>query len=183
MRRGVTDINTGDPKIIDQAKNDLIDLTDTVGVRTTINGAYSKLPDDEFWIHQSWSGDIIGAQWYLPKGVSTDVLGYYQDEIFPIGNDLMAIPSVAEHPVMAHNFMNYYISSKPATKNFSWNGYQPPLNSMDPETLVKDGYVPESVGNAVVGSEDFENGLWATALPPEVDDMWQSAWDEFRAGG
>jgi spermidine/putrescine transport system substrate-binding protein len=111
------------------------------------------------------------------------VLGFYQDEIFPIGNDLMAIPSVAEHPVMAHDFMNYYISSKPATKNFSWNGYQPPLNSMDPETLVKDGYVPESVGNAVVAAEDFENGLWATALPPEVDDMWQSAWDEFRAGG
>jgi spermidine/putrescine transport system substrate-binding protein len=183
MRRGVTDINTGDPKIIDQAKNDLIDLIDTVGIRTTINGAYSKLPDDEFWIHQSWSGDIIGAQWYLPKGVSTDVLGFYQDEIFPIGNDLMAIPSVAEHPAMAHDFMNYYISSKPATKNFSWNGYQPPLNSMDPETLVEDGYVPESVGNAVVASEDFENGLWATALPPEVDDMWQSAWDEFRAGG
>jgi hypothetical protein len=43
--------------------------------------------------------------------------------------------------------------------------------------------LPESVGNAIVGSDDFENGLWYTALPPEVDDLYQSAWDEFRASG
>jgi spermidine/putrescine transport system substrate-binding protein len=183
MRRGVTDLNTADPKIIDQAKNDLIDMIDAVSVRTTINGVYAKLPDDEFWIHQSWSGDIIGAQWYLPKGVSTDVLGFYQPDIFPIGNDLITIPADADHPVMAHNFINYMLDPKAATKNFSWNGYQPPLESMNPDTLVKDGYVPQSVGNAIVGSDDFDNGLWYTALPPEVDDLYQSAWDEFRAGG
>jgi spermidine/putrescine transport system substrate-binding protein len=183
MRRGITDVNTSDPKIIDQAKQDLIDLIDTVGVRTTINGVYARLPDDEFWIHQSWSGDIIGAQWYLPKGVSTDVLGFFQPDIFPIGVDQIAIPSVAEHPVMAHDFINYWISAKPATKNFSWNGYQPPLTSMQPEQLVKQGYVPESVANAIVGPDDFQNGLYITALPPDVDDLYQSAWDEFKAGG
>ena len=84
---------------------------------------------------------------------------------------------------MAHDFINYWISEKPATKNFSWNGYQPPLTSMQPEQLVKQGYVPDSVANAIVGPDDFQNGLYITALPPDVDDLYQSAWDEFKAGG
>ncbi len=49
-------------------------LTDA---RITINGAYALLPDDDIWATQAWSGDMVGAKYYLPKGVSTDVLGYW----------------------------------------------------------------------------------------------------------
>ena len=36
--------------------------------RLTINGVYAKLPAGEFTVAESWSGDIVGAQWYLPEG-------------------------------------------------------------------------------------------------------------------
>ena len=74
LRRGAKEINTGDGALIVQAKDDIIDLMRATDARITINGVYAKIPEDEFWVHQSWSGDIVGAQYYLPKGVSTDVL-------------------------------------------------------------------------------------------------------------
>jgi spermidine/putrescine transport system substrate-binding protein len=182
MRRGVTDVNTGDEATISRAKDDLLELIDASNARITINGAYAKLPEDEFWIHQSWSGDIIGAQYYLPKGVSTDVLGFYLPGNFAIGNDAISVPSSAEHPAMGHDFINFMLSDKYGFKNFTWNGYQPPLTSIDPGTLVSDGYVPPTVEEAVVKAEQFGSGHFYGALSPEVNRLWQNAWDEVKAG-
>jgi spermidine/putrescine transport system substrate-binding protein len=181
MRKGVTDINTSDPAVINQARDDLLELVDLVNVQTTINGAYRGIPEGQFWVHQAWSGDMCASQYYLPKGVSTDVLGFYKPDVFPVGNDTLAIPATAKSPVLAHNFINYWISDGPAFKNFTWNGYQPPLNSLDPTKLVPK-YVPESVSEAVVMPSDFDNGLWFLELAPTVDDLWQSAWDDFNSG-
>ncbi len=89
----------------------MIDATDA---RITVNGAYAKLPEDEVWVHQSWSGDIVGAQYYLPKGVSTDVLGYWYppDRRGAIGNDLIAIPSTSQNPRLAHEFLNFFLDKQ-----------------------------------------------------------------------
>jgi spermidine/putrescine transport system substrate-binding protein len=177
-----TDVNTGDPAIITQAKEDLLELIDLVSVRYSINGSYAKLPENDYWLHLSWSGDIIGAQYYLPKGVGTDVLGFVLPETFAIGNDLITVGGNADHPVMAHNFLNYFIGRKPAFKNFSWNGYQPPLTSIDPDTLVADEWVPSTVSAGVVRPEQFDSGKFYLELTPEVERLWQDAWDEFTAG-
>ena len=40
----------------------------------TINGV-RQLPAGDFTVAEAWSGDIVGAQWYLPKDVKWDVLG------------------------------------------------------------------------------------------------------------
>ena len=45
LRRGETDLNTTDPKLIAQAGADLKQLTDLVSVQTTINGAYNGIPN------------------------------------------------------------------------------------------------------------------------------------------
>jgi len=185
LRRGVTDLNTSDPQDLEAAKNDLIDLVNTQDLRLTINGTYAKLPKGVFKLHMAWSGDIIGAQYYTGNGYKVEDLGFW----FPpegggaINNDLMAIPKGAKNPVLAHLFLDYLLDNKNGLYNFGWVGYQPPLSSMDPDTLVKDGWVPESVGNAVVREEDFKNNYRYLALPPDVAANYLDAWEEVTAGG
>ncbi len=69
-----------------------------------------------------------------------------------------------------------------AVKNFSWNGYQPPLTSLNPDSLIGQGYVPETLDKAVVRQEDFDRGLFELELPPADDQKWQDVWDQFKAG-
>ena len=46
-----------------------------------------------------------------------------------IGNDLLAIPTAAKNPRLAHEFINFMLDEKYGYENFvNWNGYQPPLH-------------------------------------------------------
>ncbi|MGQ0670049.1 MAG: polyamine ABC transporter substrate-binding protein [Actinomycetota bacterium] len=185
LRRGSKEINTGDGALIVRAKDDIIDLMRATDARITINGAYAKIPEDEFWVHQSWSGDIVGAQYYLPKGVSTDVLGYWYppEKDGAIGNDLIVIPAGAEHPRLAHEFLNFFLDEHWGFVNFAkWNGYQPPMKSIKPDTLIADGWVPPTLPAAVLDAQNFDTGKFALELSPEDDQLWLDAWDEILAG-
>lgn len=185
LHNGITDVNTGNAADIEKAKADILDLINTQNALLDINGTYAKLPDDVFWVHQAWSGDIVGAKWYLPKGVSTDVLGYWYppDRRGDVANDTIAIPASAKNPRLAHEFLNFMLDNKYAMQNFSgYNGYQPPLNSIDPNSLIKDGIVPPTLPAAVVRPEDFDKGYFPMELSPSVDEIWLSAWDEIKAG-
>jgi spermidine/putrescine transport system substrate-binding protein len=68
-------------------------------------------------------------------------------------------------------------------KNFNWNGYQPPLNKLTPEFLVDEGYVPDSVTNAVVQPEDFAEGIQGYETTPAVQNLYLAAFQEFQSGG
>lgn len=199
MRRaGVPDVNTTDQSIIDKAKDDLTQLIDLVNVRITINGVYAKLPDGVYDVHQAWSGDIIGAQWYLSDlntPGTTDVLGYWypSDNVGVVGSDVITIPATAEHPVLAHTFLNFMLDKKHAFDNFTWNGYQPPLTSMDTNALIQAGLgeyapnkgpgtVPPSEPRAIVTEDMLKKGLWLLELAPADELKWQTAWEEFQAG-
>jgi spermidine/putrescine transport system substrate-binding protein len=74
------------------------------------------------------------------------------------------------------------LETKYAVKNFSWVGYQPPMNDLDPDGLVKDGYVVPNLKPAIVREHDLETGFRELALPPEVDALWQDAWSAFKSG-
>jgi spermidine/putrescine transport system substrate-binding protein len=184
LKNGISDINTEDPADIDIAKNDLIEMVNTVDPRFSINGAYAKLPQGVYDVHQAWSGDMIGAQYYTGNGVTAEDLGYW----FPeegggvINNDMMAIPKTAKNPVLAHLFLNFSLDNKEGLQNFGWVGYQPPLSAIEPDTLVADGWVPESVANAVVEEEQFETNIRGLALSPQGEQLWLEAWEEIKSG-
>ncbi len=184
LKNGITDTNTSSQSDIDVAKSDLLKLIQDNNARITINGTYVGIPESNFYVHQAWSGDMIGAQWYMPKGESPNLLGYWypEDGRGVVGNDTMTVLSSAQNPRLAHEFLNFMLDKKYATQNFSWNGYQPPLTSMNPDTLIPDGYVPKSLPTAIVKPQDFENGYWLLELDPAVDQIWLSAWDEVKAG-
>jgi spermidine/putrescine transport system substrate-binding protein len=185
LRNGSLDVNSGDPEVIDAAKEAILQTIDENQARLTINGVFAKLPEGEFTVAEAWSGDIVGAQWYLPKGVGTDVLGYWRPEPGEtmISNDLLVIPATAEHPRLAHEFLNFMLDAEHGFENFaSWNGYQPPFTSIDPTSLVDKGVVPENLSNAVVTEAMFKEDLTPVELSPEQDQLWLTAWNEISAG-
>ncbi len=95
---------------------------------------------------QAWSGDMVGDQYYLPKGVPTSVLGYWypKKRNGEVNNDTMVIPTSSQHPVAAHTFIDFMLDKKYAFENFAdWVGYQPPQNSINPSELIADGVVPQ----------------------------------------
>lgn len=186
LRNGVTDPDSSDPAAIDAAKQAILDMIHDNEARLTINGTYAKLPEGEFTVSESWSGDIVGAQFYLPKDAPVSILGYWypEDKKGLIGNDTITIPKTAASPRLAHEFLNFFLDEKWGFENFSqWNGYQPPFTSIDPSRLVSQGVVPETLATAVLGQDNFTTGYIQTELTPDVDQLWQDAWSEIQAGG
>jgi spermidine/putrescine transport system substrate-binding protein len=185
LRNGVTDANTDDPAAITAAKDAILQMIQDNAARLTINGTYSKLPEGEFTVSQAWSGDIVGARWYLPKGTGEDVLGYWYppDKQGLVGNDTITIPTSAQNPRLAHEFLNFLASEEWGFINFSqWNGYQPPMSSIVPERLIDEGVVPENLSLAVVDEENFTTGYLQGELAAEADMLWLNAWSEIQAG-
>ncbi|MEA2556108.1 MAG: spermidine/putrescine transport system substrate-binding protein [Actinomycetota bacterium] len=183
LKNGYTDVNTGDAEAIGVAKDDLIKLVTDSNARIA-NDDYSTVPADQIWTTQSWSGDIVAAKFYLPKGTSEDVLGYW----YPpegggvVGNDMLAIPASAEHPRLAHEFLNFMLDATNAFDNFTnYTGYQPPQKTLDPTSLVPD-VVPAGLAAAVVSEANVTDGQYLTSLTPDVNALWAKAWDEIKAG-
>jgi spermidine/putrescine transport system substrate-binding protein len=186
LRNGVEDANSDDPAAIDAAKDAILRLITENGAQLTVNGAYSKLPEGEFTVTQAWSGDMVGARFYLPKDTPVDVLGYWYppDQRGLVGNDTIVIPATAPSPRLAHEFLNFFLDEHWGYVNFvDWNGYQPPMTSIVPERLVDEGVVPPSLSLAVLGEENFTQGYLQGELTPDADDLWLDAWSEIQAGG
>jgi len=180
-----TDINTGDPELVQEATDSLIEMIDLVKVKANVN-AYSEVPEGTATIHQAWSGDAIAGQYYLPKGETPDVLGYWRPDDPAqrvIGSDNIAIPKSATKPVLAHLMINDLLDDQIGLRNFGWNGYQPPLTKLSAPYLIDQGYIPENLMSAVVLPEDFSKGLTFYEVSPTTEALWRQSWSQFKAGG
>ncbi len=178
------DINTADPALVAAAQAKLDELI-PLGVKVDIT-QYETIASGKFTVHQAWSGDLIAARWYLPKGVSTDVLGYWVPEANTdrvIGNDNIAIPKSSPSPVLAHKFIDDLLDNEIAERNFSWNGYQPPLTALSADYLVAEDYIKENLTSAIVVPEDFVSELQFFEQTPAVENMWLAAFQAFQSGG
>ena len=159
-------------------------LIDAVNIKLSTDD-YTNVPEGKAWVHQMWSGSAVSAQWYLPDGVGTEALGYWfpADGHGTIGSDMLAIPTNAKNPVLAHHFLDFILDNDNGYSNFAnYVGYQPPLTALDPDKLVSDGVVPKNLRSAIVRESDFDKGLPLTELTPTGQTDWQNAWAEFKAG-
>lgn len=184
LRQGKTDVNTENPDDIAAALDDVLELTDTVKVKVGAQ-AYTVLPENRAHVHQCWSGDVVNAQYYLPEGQSIDDISYWYpaDSGGVIGSDTITVMNGAEHPVLAHLFLDYLLDNKVSLKNYGWLGYQPPLDVIEPDALVKDEYVPPHLSPAIIRQEDFEKGHQLLQLSLAGEKLWDDAWSRFTAGG
>jgi spermidine/putrescine transport system substrate-binding protein len=191
-KNGITDYNTSKQSELDAAQNDLVAMIDDVDVRVEINGVYIGIPKGNFDLHLAWSGDAIGAYGYWPQATDSNYqkMGYWfpSNRVGSINNDTIAIPTNAEHPVLAHAFLDWMVTYENAMKNFSWTGYQPPQKQADVNTLTTTKnaygvpYVFPWMPDAVVQEDDFKNGIVAGELTPTVDAQWHNAWQAFKTG-
>lgn len=184
MRRGVTNLNTEVPEQLAQATKDLEDLNSLVRVKVDIN-EYESLPAGRMVLHQSWSGDMIGAVIsYLPKGTPPSVLSYwYQQTGGPVFNDCICVGAHATKPVIAHRFLNFLLDNQVAYTNFvGYVGYQPPLNAINAQQLFEKGVLPKALANTVVTHEDYANGNAYLTLSSTGQRLWDNAWAAFRNG-
>jgi spermidine/putrescine transport system substrate-binding protein len=183
VRMGDLDVNTDDPDKIDFALSELMKLLSDVNVKVGAE-SYAKVPEGKAPIHHTWSGDMLSALQYLPEGVSADLLGYWHPEDGKqiVGNDAIAIPTSAKHPVLAHLWLNYVLDVDNSLLNQSWIGYQAPITAIDPDRLVADELVPTNLESAIVREADFDIGAQLLQLEPDVEKMWDTAWGKFNAG-
>jgi len=178
------DINTGDPALINAARDKLMELND-LNVEVNIT-QWHTIAEGEVTVHQAWSGDMIAGQYYVVKPETPAVLGYWVPEERSqrvIGNDNIAIPKSSPSPVLAHTFLNYILDNDVSLKNFGWNGYQPPLTKLGPDFLVDQGYVPDNLMSAVVERDDFAEGIQFYETTIQIQNMWLQAFQEFKSGG
>ncbi len=201
MKNGITDLNTSNDADLEKVRTDLLAMIDAVSPRIAYDASYNKLQRGVFDVTTAWSGDVVAGWGYDPPYTEASYKGYGYwfpaDRKGPIDNDLIAIPKNAEHPRLAHEFINYWISFRHAMDNFSWNGYQPPQTQADVNELTKTQglyskqssswaaptpYVGPWMPDAVVRETDFPIGYREGPLPADVDDHWHEIWSEFTAG-
>jgi spermidine/putrescine transport system substrate-binding protein len=183
LRAGLPDVNTDDPDDLAVIQENLTELSKATQPKVTVS-MYNDLPSGQMGISQMWSGDVVNAQYYLPKGKSVDVLRYWfpEDGKGLVDNDLMMVLSGGKNPVLAHLFLEHMLDEKNSLKNFGYIGYQPPQNALDTEKLVADGYLPENLATAAVREEWFDVAYRLLELTVANDAAWHQVWQQFKAG-
>ena len=78
---------------------------------------------------------------------------------------------------------DYFLDETVAYENFvNFNGYVPPQNGIDADSLVSEGVIPESLAPAVVRPEQFLANQELLQLTVEGERLYDQAWSRFRAG-
>jgi spermidine/putrescine transport system substrate-binding protein len=184
---GGTDVNTDDPAVIAKAKDSLMQIVTATNVQFDHND-YTDIPKGQAWLHQSWSGNVGSAFYFLPKGDTAPTVSYYwpgSTDGIPgsVDNDTVVVLKTAKNPVLAHLFIDWVLEADNALTNYTtYTGYQMPQKTIVPDTLVAQGYVPEHLATTVVTEDDFTKGYRICELAPEVDAMWAGAYQELKAG-
>jgi spermidine/putrescine transport system substrate-binding protein len=186
LRKGIKDINTEDPKKVNQAVSDLQELYNICNVKVG-DLQYQTIPEDKAWLNQAWSGDMLAAYfYYLPNKATGPLLRFWNPGKGngPIQNDMFCICSTTKKPVLAHLFLNYLLDNGVSYSNFvDFNGYQPPLNEIDPNDLVSKGVVPENLKNSVLTEDDLgPDSLQEMTLTETGQALWQDGYSRFLAG-
>ena len=184
LRMGA-DVNTSDPNVLDQAKQMLLD-----GV-AAMNWKFDHVDYSElgtFEIHQAWSGQVAYYQYYLPKGLPITAFSY----VWPpkavgkkpgiITNDVFAIPKGASSPVLAHTMIDFLLEPSNSAVNYAYEGYQPPLTSITPESILADELVPKNLANILITEEDFPLGVQELELAPAVNQLYQQIYQDVTGG-
>jgi spermidine/putrescine transport system substrate-binding protein len=182
-----TDPNTGDPAVINAARDSLVEAIQTVGTKFDVND-YVDMPEGRAYVHGAWSGDLVSVQYYYPSWSSRDQIRYWYPTVDPgvIGSDTIAVLANGKNPVLAHTFLNYMLDFDNACTNFKWNGYAPPQVKLTSPTMLVKGakdaipeyaVTPPGLSNCIPQESDFLKGVEQLELKPEVDNLWKDAWE------
>jgi spermidine/putrescine transport system substrate-binding protein len=183
LKNGILNVNTTSTAQIRAAGQALSHLSNLTNVRVD-NNDYTDVPTGKTWIHEAWSGDMAASYQYLPKGTSIDVLGYWfpPNHKGPVANDLIVNLRSGSNPVLAHQFINYFLDVHNAVENYSYVGYMQPLSKVTPALLIHEKLLPRQLSSTVVLPHYFRQGVFELQLPPAANTVWESTWNTFSKG-
>lgn len=183
LEMGGTDLRPVDPSVLQAMGERLTELTRATSPKVTIS-QYTEIPAGQIGLSLAWNGDLINAQYYLPKGKSAEILNYWfpSDGKGMVDNDLMVLLAGGKCPVLAHLFVDFMLDPKNSFKNFGYTGYQPPQMTLDPGRAVDEGLIAENLKSATVLREYFDKGYNLTEQPPWMEAAWVKVWQQFKAG-
>ncbi|PND55721.1 ABC transporter substrate-binding protein [Mycobacterium sp. ENV421] len=184
LKLGITDVNTSSADDLKKLGDQLTELVKATSPKVTVT-MYSDLPAGQLGLSQMWSGDIVNAVNYLPEGTGPEILRYWfpSDGKGLVDNDLIVLLRGGKNPVLGHLFLNHMLDTEVAKQNFKQIGYQPPQVSLNPDSLVAEGLVPENLKSAIVRPEYFDTGYRLLELDASNDAAWHNVWRAFKAGG
>lgn len=174
---GITNLNTADPLLIDEATRSLNELANIAHPKVS-NNASSQLASGATRVQHAWSGQVAAAAKKLPPGTPADALGYWFPPTGdgPVTNDTITIPRSARNPVLAHLFINFMLNAPNALANADGTGFLQPITSMTPSRLVREGVLPPNLVSTVVLEYNYYRGIKELQLQPATDALWQQAW-------
>jgi spermidine/putrescine transport system substrate-binding protein len=183
LRNKIYDVNTGNAKNLSLVRDQLVELAQATNPIVNVQD-YVDLPESKVWITEAWSGDMVNAQYYGPKGFDPGVIRYWALPVHaPVNNDLIVILKAGKNPVLSHLFLNFMLDFDNSMENFSWVGYQPPQTAVTADLLVKQELIPPTLKDAVVDESIWKTGARELELSPSVDSAWHDVWSQFKAGG
>jgi spermidine/putrescine transport system substrate-binding protein len=192
FHNGVRDPSQATEEELVAAGDALVELIDLVNILYRIDGSYAGLPEGRYAIHQAWSGDLVNSQYFWPGGVDLGTTRYLwpaksegSTAPGPISSDTMTVLKGAEHPVLAHQFINFMLDEANALKNFEYVGYQPPQIGLTAEYLVSEEWLLPHLESALVLPEDFElDTAWVQGpLDAATEALWVEEWNRATSGG
>jgi spermidine/putrescine transport system substrate-binding protein len=125
----------------------------------------------------AWSGDVLGKT----LGANSPVEFVVPDEGGVLFTDCMAIPQNAEHPIDAHEMMNFVYDPKIAAQMCAWINYTPPVPEAREILLESNDAYTRSVAKSplVFPTPEMEEKLHNyTKLSPEEEREWNQLFDE-----
>jgi spermidine/putrescine-binding protein len=100
-----------------------------------------------------------------------------------VQNDFLCVGRAASSPALAHRFIDFMLDERNAFENFTQqNGYTPPQNAIDAESLIRRGLIPRTLTDAVNRPEQFEFNQQLLQLSVTGEREWDKAWSKFKAG-
>jgi spermidine/putrescine transport system substrate-binding protein len=181
IRNGVPYPDTASSSELLAAGDALVDLIHRLGAKITSAGAYEGLRRGAVAINQAWSGDIISAILHERRDPArvASMLGYWwpmQGGV--VGLDLTSVLTQGRNPVLAHAFVDHLLDIDVAIENFSWNGYQPPVQASVEDFMSHSDALASAVGRSctVVTPEEFASGTMLLQHRQYVESMWLAQW-------
>ena len=96
--------------------------------------------------------------------------------------DEACFPKGAASPVLAHTMIDYLLDPSNSAVNYAYEGYQPPLTSITPESILADELVPKNLSNILITEEDFPLGVQELELAPAVTQLYQQIYQDVTGG-
>ncbi len=122
----------------------------------------------------AYNGDMMVVPQFLPKSTPLKDVSFYfpPDGYGVILNDMWVIPKSAQHPVLAHMWLNHFLEEQSAIYNYRDVGYQTMLKELTlPKLLAAKIGPAESVTQAFATPEIQANGIYAP-LPTTQQLEW-----------